>query len=499
MDELPFPEGARVVAYLRDSGGREQDQSTLQQREAIGRWCVEHGLILSRVFEDAARSGTKIAGRDNFIGMMDYFSNHPREKGVIFWELSRFSRDYNDCQYYLSDLRRQGFTVHSLTDNIPPGLDGQMLESMKIWMNAKYIEDLKKNIKRGLRYITDVHHAKLGVIPVGYHGEPKQIGTRRDGSPHIINVLVPDPDTAPLVHKAFEMRSQGATFMEIDAQLHLFKTIWAYSKMLKNLRYLGEYQGIENYCEPIVDKQLFDEVQLVNKQHASHFGINHPRVSRSRFYLSGLIYCNRCGKRMYANSTQHTGKPRYDYYICTSGSTVSCGSKRIPKLEIENLILEKFRYMLMRPDTLRDLYDAIPKQQSNLNVEKEANKDRITAQIRVVKGQITNILKAIKDTGHSRSMLADLQSLEGRQLELEGQIVSLEMKPAKTKQPKFDDLITQVEPYLKDLTDKEKGVILRSFIDSIQVEKKDGILIGAIGWIFRVDDNEENIVIPLPL
>src|SRR4030042_1104950 len=175
MDELPFPQGARVVAYLRDSGGREQNLSIPQQEKSVGEWCRTNGFILSKIYKDAARSGTRISGRDEFLKMVSYLENKVPERGVVFWELSRFSRDYNDCQYYLSDLRRQGYTVHSMTDNIPPGLDGQMLERMKIWMNAKYIEDLKKNIKRGLRYITDVHHAKLGVIPVGYIGVPKQI------------------------------------------------------------------------------------------------------------------------------------------------------------------------------------------------------------------------------------------------------------------------------------------------------------------------------------
>jgi hypothetical protein len=141
----------------------------------------------------------------------------------------------------------------------------------------------------------------------------------------------------------------------------------------------------------------------------------------------------------------------------------------------------------------------ISKNQTNPNVEKEATRDRLNVEVRTIKGQITNILKAIKDTGHSQSMLVELKFLEDRQLELESQVARLEMKPVKTTLPKLEDLITQIGPNLNGLSDKERGIIIRNFVDSIHVVKKDGILIGEIGWVFRVDDNEENIVIPLPL
>jgi len=511
MDELAFPVGSRVVAYLRDSGGRDQNLSVPQQEKAVGEWCRTNGFILSRIYRDEARSGTRIKGRDAFLEMVDYLGNKVPEKGVIFWELSRLSRDYNDCQYYLADLRRQGYIVHSLTDNIPPGLDGQMLESMKIWMNAKYIEDLKKNIRRGLRYITEEHHAKLGVIPMGYKGEPKQIGKRRglkdnNEIPHIIKILVPDPDTAPLVRKAFGMRARGSTFLEIDKELHLFKVLWSYSYMLKNPIYIGIKnlgdEIIENYCEPIVDKQLFDAVQVINKQRMSHLGINHPRVNRSRFFLSGLIYCNACGKPMYANSTQPPGRPRYDYYLCTSHALKNCDARRIPKSEVERLVLDMVRIFILQPENLRDLYQIWQKQLNERKAESIAERkvtfDRISAEITKNKVQIANILKAIKDAGHSRSMLAELQVLEDRQKQLEGEIANLDMQPSVNKYANLDEIITTIGPSLNMATDQERGMILRGFINSIKVEKTNEKISGTIEYILPVNESEE-IIIPVSI
>ncbi len=497
-NSLPFPQGTRVVAYLRDSGGRDQNLSVMQQEKAVGEYCRTNGFILSRIYKDEARSGTSTTGRDQFLAMMDYFSNHPQEKGIVFWELSRFSRDYNDCQYYLADLRRQGFTVHSMTDNIPPGLDGQMLESLKIWMNAKYIEDLKKNIIRGQRYIREVHHANLGVIPIGFKGLSQQIGTRNDGSPHIIQILVPDPEAAPLVRKAFEMRASGATHVEIDQELHLFETISAYGTFLKNTKYIGKWRGIENYCEPLITEELFAQVQAVNRSHASRCGYNHPRQLRSRFFLSGLIFCKRCGKPMYANSSENKQNKTYDYYICTTYTNGTCASKRIPKAQVEELIINRVWLMLMHPDSLQSIYDHIEKHRTDPIIEKDTIKNKVSAELKVINIQITNILSAIKDTGHSPAMLIELKTLESKKGELEGQIANIEMESVKRSHPRFEDFIHQLKPNLEGASERDKALLVRNLIDSIRVEKKDGVISGEINWIFHADNGEE-VVIPLPL
>jgi DNA invertase Pin-like site-specific DNA recombinase len=224
------------------------------------------------VFKDLAKSGTRIAGRDQFLEMVSYLNNHIQEKGIVLWELSRFSRDYNDAQFYLADIRRQGYAIFSMTDNIPPGLDGQMLESLKLWMNAKFIEDLRKNTKRGMDYIINNYHAYIGKnIPLGYARKQIKIGVRRsrdnagEAVPHMISILEINPETAPLVKRAFEMRATGATYDEIDKELKLFNCLMSYHDLLKNTKYTGKWRGINDYCPPIIDEPLFNQAQDVNK------------------------------------------------------------------------------------------------------------------------------------------------------------------------------------------------------------------------------------------
>ena len=43
----------------------------------------------------------------------------------MIWEYSRISRDFDDFQYFVSDLRRRGVVIASVMDHLPEGLLGK--------------------------------------------------------------------------------------------------------------------------------------------------------------------------------------------------------------------------------------------------------------------------------------------------------------------------------------------------------------------------------------
>ena len=104
-----FPPKSRLAAYLRDSGGADQDLSTEQQDTHIRKWCLEHGYVLSEVFRDSARSGSSTVGRDAFDRMITHFrSPDCTEAGIIVWKYDRISRDFDDSAFFKADIRRRG-------------------------------------------------------------------------------------------------------------------------------------------------------------------------------------------------------------------------------------------------------------------------------------------------------------------------------------------------------------------------------------------------------
>ena len=211
---IPFSPGDRVVAYVRYSGGEEQglkDRSTKEQRDAIRQLCEEKNLVLEYVYEDAAISGTSTVGRDGFHLMINELRKPEARKaiaGVIVWSLSRFSRNFDDSQFFKAELRRLGYQIFSMSDKVEDMLDGRLLESINDYLNEKYARQVSFNVKRALRS----DFLNFGVIPgfppYGFRRAPVDLPPKRDGTKRTRYRWEPDPLQVPFVIKAFQMRGR---------------------------------------------------------------------------------------------------------------------------------------------------------------------------------------------------------------------------------------------------------------------------------------------------
>jgi len=470
--------GERLIGYARDSGGREQQLSVDQQLERMGVWCQEHGHVLTRTFVDRARSGTSTTGRDQFRDMMDYLTNGAAESGLVLWEFSRLARDYDDAQFFIADLRRRGIEVYSITDNIPPGLDGRLLESIMNWKNARYSEELARNVMRGQRFYVQHHRGHSGKPPTGYLGERVEVGKHRDGSPHLVTQLVIDPVRAPLVKMAFEMRAGGATLGEIHAATRLHEWNVVYSKMLINSIYKGTYRfGGEDYpgfCEAIVDEETWERAQAVNRERAERHGYNHPRAVRSRFMLTGLLICAVCGRSMNGRMTIQR-KPwndkRYDYYRCSSSNAEYCRAAQIPKEELEERVLQVVTDVVLTPAVLGELQAEVERQAAQVGDVQRVRRERLEREYAETSGRITRLVAAIRDAGHSRALIDELAGLERRLGEIGMEMGSVEVAVVKMPANLPDNFMETAARALLEAGDIEKGVILRGFVRRIIVRK----------------------------
>lgn len=487
MTPTPFPPGSRLVAYLRDSGGREQDMSVQQQEQAIIQWAQSNGCILTNIYKDFARSGTKTAGRDQFIEMVNHLAGKVQEVGVLFWEYARLSRDYDDLMYYVADLRRQGYVIYSITDQVPDGLEGRLLESIIAWKNAKYIEDLRKNVKRGRRYLISAHGVLPGGnCPIGYRFEQVNIGIRRDGSPHVAPRLEPDPTAASLVARAFEMRANGATYQQIHEETHLYKWLETYAYLLRNEIYLGvlKFQDIriENFCTPLIDQQTWDMAQLVNEQRKRRTSFNQPRSICSRFVLSGLLYCGVCGMHMHAHTNLRSGRT-YEYYRCRSYLTgKTCGAKYLRKTDIESLVLSVFKNSILNADALDAVYQDAKRQRSALGDQNAVQLERDMQALSTVRSRIQRVTLAISEIGHSKALLEQLQDLERQEVELQGAVASAETFTLPLPDVDYNQVVAAARKALEIASEQEVATVLRGFIDRITANKNESRIVGKIEY-----------------
>lgn len=111
-------------------------------------------------------------------------------------------------------------------------------------------------------------------------------------------------------------------------------------RMFKNTIYIGEFRGIENFCEPLVDKKLFYGIQ--NYRNVREFK---NQLAAGRVYLfTSLVICKECKHIMSSCFTiqeQKHGAKEFHYYRCRESAYAhNCPhDKRINEQYLEDHLL----------------------------------------------------------------------------------------------------------------------------------------------------------------
>lgn len=435
MNPLPFPPASHLVAYLRDSGGDDQDLSLSQQEEVVRAWCAENGYILDHIFRDSS-TGTTTLNRRGFEEMITFFrqKRKPNVAGLVIWRNSRFSRDMDDAQYYKADLRRRGFKIHSMRDIVPEGIDGRFFETAYDWKSAKDIEILSDEVKRGQRHLVRNYGALGGTPPKGFMREEQNIGTRRDGRPHIVARWVPDPTQWETCRTAWHMRASGASYREINAVTHLFASLNSYHAFFRNRLYRGELQFggeiIPNYVTPLIDEATWAAVQALNAESNRTIGPENPHNAArggSSYLLSGIAFCT-CGAPLNGATVAFKNGYRREYYKCSRSKRApqQCQGLRIPKDILETAVLDNLAEYILSPDNLAAQQAELRADHRERAGETAAKRAELAHQLANANRSLSNIAAAIAAAGHTPTLLAKLRELETLRTQLDAQIIQLD-------------------------------------------------------------------------
>ena len=500
----PFSPGDPVVAYLRDSGHDDQELSVAQQEAAIRAWCADHGLILTRVFTDAAAPGSSTIGRAEFRAMISHFhAPDCADRGVIIWKFNRFARDIDDAQFFKADLRRRGFIVHSLHDSVPDGLDGRFFEAAIDWMNARYLEDLSADIKRGLHHLVDQYGGMPGNPPKGFKRQIFELGRHRDGQLRQAARWVPDPDMIDTIRLAWKMRAGGLGYGSIHQATRLYTTRQSYANFFRNRIYIGEleYGGrlITGYCEPIIDRDTWEVVQTVmdaNRSSYLHLRQNHPRRARSNFLLSGLVQCAICKTQMYGNVVMPRGQ-RYGYYDCANRRNGGCpDAKPIPQVVLEDAVIDNLVNHILQTDNLTQLLNTYRQDTDDLRRSTQQQIDALNRQLGKVRRQLGNLADLLAEDGlRSRALMDKVRTLEAKESELVLQIGELAVPVQPVELKPIDEIMPTVEEIKTRLLTPERNAdtknILAGLIDHIEVRREGkNQLVGVIYYYLPPADKD---------
>lgn len=357
--------GDAVFASVRDSGGRRQALSVGQQRAEIERYAAEHGLNVIRWFTDEATPAGDYANRDEFQALVDEcLRKPPPVRGVLVWNLARWSRGQDevsdDALLYKIMLRRNGVNVVSVSDNIPDGYLGPVVE--KIVEASNYLENRRKaqDVRRAQASLVEQGFPTGGRPPLGYLSERVEIPGAQGREARLHCRWTPDPAQQAAIVRAFEMRAGGYTIKAIHDQLHLYLTKSGYASMFVNSVYRGALSyGNQEYpgrVEALVDADTWQRAQVK--------GLRRGKVSGG-YLLSGLLRCGHCGKALTGKHIASTVKGKryeYRYYACALQDRTwgaQCDAGMVPTADLDALVLADLQAQLLNVDVILAAVDVL--------------------------------------------------------------------------------------------------------------------------------------------
>lgn len=488
MIDCPLPRDSRVIGYLRVSSEAQKEKGTIAgQQQELQIYIETHGLVLVHPpFVDEAKPGSSTAPRDAFQDMIEFAHQEPRPcDGIIFWSWARFARDQDDAHFFKADLRRRGYTLISLSDGIPQatGFD-YVMESLVHWKDEQYLRQLSRNVRRGLYLLARQGYPHGGLPPRGY--ERERIEVEIGGKKRKVSHWIPDPQWAPLVRDAWEMRANGASYPEILDATSLYPGTDRLCFHFRNKVYLGyrTYGDVEipNAHEPLITQELWDRVQATLYERPARGSPwpkrLHPRQVNSPYLLSGLGRCAYCGANMTGKTDDTRRHPNYRYYLCSTKNSRGynkCENKAIAAKRLEPAVLDVMLNRLLTPEFLAGLLEEVNMQLSK--DDSESRMKQLGGRIRTLDRAMANLLDLAEKAGGTEEVLTrlELRRQEKQKLQQEAKLLE-QRKPIHITKELLADLLAELREPLANGTLQAQQKVLRNVIDHIVVEPHKGQL-----------------------
>ena len=325
----------RTAIYMRVSTTRqaEEGDSIPAQRDALHKYIDSHpDLIFSGEYLDDGISGTK-DDRDEYQRLLSDIQSGSIDL-VICTKLDRLHRglrNFLNMQDIMEKNKCDWLAIwEPMYDSSTP--QGKMIINTMVNLAQFEAENTGQRIRQVFDYKRKQGEVTNGKIPYGYKVEGKH--------------LVPDEETAQNAVAVFECFARTGSVSDAERCAYgLGHTITraAVKNMLRNPAYIGERGGIGGFCQPIVDRDLWERVQ-----HGLPRGIGNN--AKRTYVFSGLVVCAECGCRMVSAMRKGKKDAPYLMYRCQkkySRAVATCGNTRtIFETTLETILLDRIPDMI---------------------------------------------------------------------------------------------------------------------------------------------------------
>lgn len=372
--------------YCRKSSEAEDRQvlSIESQTRELQQLAAKLNISVVEVLHES--KSAKEPGRPVFNQMMQRLYRG-EAAGIICWKLDRLARNPVDGGSVIWAIKQNAISVATPAQSYAREDDNVILMYIEFGMAQKYVDDLSKNVKRGLK--TKIENGWYpGVAPAGYlNYTDKHTGE---------NSLVKDPERFPLIRRMWDLMLTGLytppRILELANKEWGFRTRPTRKMGGKPLNRSAIYQiftkpfyyGFFEYPrgsghwyqgkhKSMITRAEYDRVQALLGRH----GNPRPQTHRD-FAFTGLIRCGDCGCMVTAEE-QHQlicGNCRFKFAYRRREACPRC---KVPIEEMSKPLFLKYTYY----HCTRNKQNHVCTQKAISDRELEKQIDQCLAQIQI--------------------------------------------------------------------------------------------------------------------
>lgn len=311
-----------TAIYARKSteGEDRQVQSLEDQIRELTRLADREGWSLSLVIEES-RSAKAPDARPEFARLVREIEAGRIDR-VLCWNISRLARNPVDGGRIAYLLQTGRLTEIRTSDRTYRPEDNALLLSIETGMATAYIQDLSRNVKRGMR----------GKFERGGHSGKAPVGYLND---RFRKEVVPDPERFGLMRSGWEMlMDEGLSVAEIHRRLVAEgltvasrDRVWgpisrhALDIAFRSSFYTGEAR-MNGEIRPGGHPPMVTHEEFARAKRVLDSQKRPTRAKRLSFAYADLFTCSRCGcritaERKFKRSSGMVRPKEYVYYRCT--------------------------------------------------------------------------------------------------------------------------------------------------------------------------------------
>lgn len=341
-----------AAAYIRVSDERQDEYSPDSQLKKTREYAAKEGYIIpdEYVFYDDGISAKSVKRRHEFNRMiaMAKEKEHPFEV-IYVWKFSRFARNQEESMVYKNLLRKKGVSVVSVSEPIPEGHFGTLIERIIEWMDEFYLINLGTEVKRGMT--EKVSRGEPVCAPAfGYIIREKKYYPHEEEADIIREIFARYADGDGMRRIAVDLGNRGIRTKRGNQPYNR----WV-EYILRNPVYIGKIRWsidgarpmhsrdfdnenimiVDGHHEPLVPIELWNKVQTRLDTEKALYPKHAKKEQPVSIMTKGLVRCSSCGGTL-ATSRAKSGKAQTPTVQCCNYSRGSCHvshSVTVPRLE----------------------------------------------------------------------------------------------------------------------------------------------------------------------